>query len=125
MNLSDREKVFRYTFEEIILPLGRKKGHDYSGSEDSLSNLRDFGWQGVIVRIGDKYHRLKNFILQGVTHVQNEKIEDTIIDLIVYGFLCYILFKEDELMKSVGIEMTMEKALRNLAKTVSDLESKT
>ena len=63
----------------------RDKGHDYSGQDDTFSNLRAFGAFGVLVRIGDKFNRLKNFYEQGVLAVQDEKITDTMDDLINYS----------------------------------------
>jgi len=95
MTVQEREELIRAIFEDELMPLARAKGHDYSGQGDSLSNLKDFGVLGVCVRIGDKYHRLKNFLLSGGTlKVKDETIEDTIKDLIIYGFLALILKRQ-------------------------------
>jgi hypothetical protein len=94
-------KHIREIFENELIPLLEKKSHDYSG-EDMLSNLRDFGWKGVVVRLGDKYHRLKNFCKTGKYMVKDETVEDTLKDLINYGFLCLILKREEDKNKMAG-----------------------
>jgi len=71
------------------------KGHDYSGTEDTLDNLREFGSMGVLVRIGDKFKRLKHFYRQGVLAVQDEKIEDTMNDLINYAMYLLIMYRQE------------------------------
>lgn len=35
------------------LKIADAKGRDYSGTEDSMSNFRDFGATGIIVRLGE------------------------------------------------------------------------
>lgn len=93
MTVQEREEFIRSIFEEELIPLLRAKGHDYSGNEDCMSNLRDFGWKGIVVRIGDKYHRLKNFCHKNELQVKDESVEDTLRDMINYGFLALILFR--------------------------------
>ena len=74
----------------------KSKGHDYSGSVDTLDNLRDFGWKGIVVRLGDKYKRLKHFVLSGGDlKVKDEKIEDTLKDLINYSLYALILYRQE------------------------------
>ena len=86
-----------------------KKGHDYSGTKDTLDNLRDFGLFGVVMRIGDKYKRLKHFCLQKELAVEDESIEDTIKDLVNYGLFALILHRQskpkkggDEICRNCG-----------------------
>jgi hypothetical protein len=80
--------------------LTRLKGHDYSGMEDTLANLKASSIlgvppeKGVLIRLLDKIMRLKNFIDTGVLEVKNEKIEDTIIDIHNYADLLYGLIVE-------------------------------
>lgn len=84
-------------FENVLielLKLHMKKSADYGSSDDPYDNLRDFGWKGVVVRLGDKYHRLKNLIKSNKLPA-NESIEDTFKDIAVYAIIGYILFKED------------------------------
>lgn len=91
MNIVEREQAIRDIFENELIPILRAKGHDYAGDGDTFGNLRDFGWKGIIVRLGDKYHRLKNFCLSGHLKIKDENIEDTLKDLINYGFLTLVL----------------------------------
>lgn len=93
----EREAMMFKIFEEELVPILRAKGHDYSGEADIHSNFRDFGLLGILVRIGDKYHRLKNILLQGGNRkVANETIEDTLLDLIGYGFIGLIYYRTEE-----------------------------
>jgi len=86
----ERDKAIENILINELLPLMQAKSNDYSG-EDIFSNLGDFGWKGVVVRIGDKYHRLKNFCRSGELKVSDENIEDTLKDLINYSFLALIM----------------------------------
>ena len=95
MDIAERERLIRNIFDEELIPLLRSKGHDYAGERDCLSNLRDFGWRGIIVRIGDKYHRLKNFVHDGNLSVKDESLEDTLKDMINYAFFCLIMRREE------------------------------
>jgi len=77
-----------------IAKLHDKKQHDYAGNI-LYKNLRDFGWKGVVVRIGDKYHRLKN-IAKGQKPVVEETVIDTLMDLAVYSLIAIILYNEEK-----------------------------
>jgi len=72
------------------LEIANGKGHDYSGTKDAMSNFHDFGWKGIVVRLGDKFHRIKNFCKQEELLVKDESIEDTLLDIINYAALCLI-----------------------------------
>ena len=86
--------------ENIISELAEvraKKGHDYSGTADTLDNLRAFGWKGVVVRLGDKFNRLKHFVLSGEDLlVKDESIEDTLQDFINYALFSLILYRQEK-----------------------------
>ena len=90
------------------LDIAEKKGHDYAGQESALSNFKDFGWQGVVVRLSDKYHRLKNFCKQGELKVSDESIRDTFKDMINYACLGLLLFDEEHF----GVQKASEVADR-------------
>ena len=74
-----------------------KKGKDYGKTDDSLSNLRDFGAFGVVVRLSDKWHRLKNAFIEGKNEmaVEGESIGDTIDDSINYYTILRYLWNEE------------------------------
>lgn len=72
---------------EIVLA----KRHDYSGTEDPFRNLRDSvvlaganPWQGVIIRIGDKFSRIRSIVEAGGVMNVDEALEDTFADIINY-----------------------------------------
>lgn len=68
----------------------RKKNSDYATTEDALSNFKviqnlgvvDYK-RGILVRIADKFARIVN-LLDRENAVMDEKIEDTILDMINY-----------------------------------------
>ena len=80
------------------------KGGDYSKPEDILSNLRvceQMGvpdWVGVMVRLSDKFERLKNLARKEQAgegpSVTTEKMEDTLIDAASYCLLAIVLRRE-------------------------------
>ena len=80
---------------EELAAIRRAKGHDYSGINDTLDNLREFGWRGVGVRIGDKFKRLKHFVFQDKLAVKDESIEDTMKDLINYAYYVLIMYRQE------------------------------
>ena len=62
------------------------KNHDYAGGEDHLANFREFGLLGIVVRIGDKFHRLKGAVQRGgELAVSEETLRDTLRDLAGYA----------------------------------------
>lgn len=58
-----------------------KKQQDYSSD-----NIAGFGEIGVMIRMNDKFSRLKNLLLNN-KEPQNESVEDTWLDIGVYGFI--------------------------------------
>jgi hypothetical protein len=72
-----------------MLDLTTRKNNDYGGVSDPFKNFREFGVQGILVRISDKWARIKTALQEGrELQVKDEVIEDTIFDLAVY---CVIL----------------------------------
>lgn len=73
------------------------KNHDYSSEDDPFANFREsesFGvpaeW-GVMVRLSDKFARLKNFYRKGTLLVKDEAVEDTLLDIMNYAAILYAL----------------------------------
>lgn len=93
MTAKERDKIIREMMESD-LELLMKKGHDYSTDNDCLANLREWGFKGVVIRIADKYFRLKSFIQQGNLKVSDESVDDTLRDLSNYCYLARILRNE-------------------------------
>ena len=90
--------------EDICLAsreLMKKKNHDYSGGEDETHPFLNFTRcesmgictteQGFLVRLTDKMSRLSTFCRSGRLEVEDERLEDTLQDVINYAvlFLAY------------------------------------
>jgi len=78
--------------------LMQRKNHDYSGKSGAepfanFTRSEAMGIttteRGILVRLLDKVSRLSTFTDAGVFKVEDEKLEDTIIDLINYSVLFY------------------------------------
>ena len=83
--------------------LTRRKNTDYNPSTDALGNLRLCEHMalaptavGIAVRLGDKYSRLCQLVKVGDAQrlVKDEKIEDTVLDIINYSVLLLADLKE-------------------------------
>lgn len=82
--------------------ISKCKGHDYSGDEDNLANLKRTAAlgicspeTGVLVRLGDKLSRLSSLLASDRKPLVNdETIMDTIIDGVNYLILLYALIAE-------------------------------
>lgn len=59
------------------------KNHDY-GNGDVFGNFREFGTQGFLVRMSDKWARIKTFAASGNLLLKDENVLDTLIDLANY-----------------------------------------
>jgi hypothetical protein len=84
-----------YELLNEIAEIHSLKNHDYAGKDNPLANLKEFGWKGIVVRLGDKYFRLKNFVKSGELKVKDESIIDTFKDTAVYSLLAIILYEEE------------------------------
>lgn len=90
------ERIKKMFKDDLDLLL--RKGHDYSGDSDCMCNLRDFGFLGVVVRLGDKYHRLKSFVENKKMKVKDESVIDTLRDMRNYAFLAQILWEDGQFL---------------------------
>ena len=77
-----------------------RKNADYSGIEEPLKNLtacEDVGlpaWKGVVVRMIDKWARIKQLTKKAEYYGKDESMEDTLLDNAVYSLLCIVLRRE-------------------------------
>lgn len=75
-----------------------RKAADYGRGADPFANVRagaDFGvpaWVGVMIRAGDKMHRIKSFLANG--SLKNESVEDSLKDLAAYALIALVLYRE-------------------------------
>lgn len=63
------------------------KNQDYGANSDPFRNFRQFGRLGILVRLGDKFARLRTFTENGKFFVEDEGVQDTIKDIINYAVL--------------------------------------
>ena len=80
------------------------KNHDYASKENALKNIIDAADNcgispvvGCWNRSSDKFARISNFIRNGMFKVEDEKLEDTIYDLINYTIFVLALYEESKL----------------------------
>ena len=96
-----KNKLF-YEILNVIKELHDKKRHDYGANEDIFANFRlselsgISAWKGSVVRMGDKYARISNFIKKGEFKFKEEGIKDTLMDMAIYSLITMILFEEEE-----------------------------
>jgi hypothetical protein len=93
---------------EIILAQARelveKKNLDYAGDDDFLANFKMSKMMGikpsmgVLLRISDKFARLCQLV-QGDPNVADEKIRDTLLDLLNYSALMMLCLDDEEEME--------------------------
>lgn len=90
-----RDDLIRQMFESDM-ELLRRKGYDYAGEQDALTNLREYGVHGVIVRLNDKINRLKSIDRNGWIEVKTESVSDTLLDISNYAYLARVLLWEQK-----------------------------
>ena len=79
------------------LKLAGRKNADYAQVDDALENFRDFGFFGVVVRLNDKFKRLKNIVQKGgEREVEDETIEDTLRDICNYSAIAYVMRQQEK-----------------------------
>ena len=103
-----------------------RKGHDYSGDDDCLRNFRDFGWFGILVRLSDKFSRLKNLAKDNRPRVGDESLLDTLRDIRNYAFLMQVVYEEEQPVPPSAFARAMADATESMRvigrKAVDDLE---
>jgi hypothetical protein len=75
-----------------MLELTTKKNNDYASDDDPFRNFKAFEELGILVRMNDKFARLRNALYDRKDMaVSSETVEDTILDLATYAvlLLCY------------------------------------
>lgn len=77
----DPQQAFRAIFDEAY-DLMLRKQRDYGNG-----NIETFGTAGVLVRLADKFARLRNLTSKGQEPATDESLEDTWLDIINYGLI--------------------------------------
>jgi hypothetical protein len=90
--MTHKEFIKALTKEKLLaVEISRKKNMDYADSQDPFANFkesRDFGIsveQAIMVRMSDKWKRLKRGIRGEKLHVSDETFLDTCRDLANYA----------------------------------------
>ena len=90
------------------LELFARKNQDYGDA------FATYGTIGVLVRLGDKIHRLQSISSRGINLVEDEKLRDTLIDLHNYAGMAIMLMDEnhenDETSESLRLKQIIQES---------------
>ncbi len=82
--------------QSISLDIIKRKNNDYSSTDDPFLNFREFGKYGFLVRISDKWSRLKQLLSGKEQKVTDETIKDTLIDMSNYLLLLAVYLDNEK-----------------------------
>jgi hypothetical protein len=86
------------TFEQLanqLIDTQKRKNADYGSSFDQT--LNEFGLVASATRMSDKFNRFKSLMRCGSTaRVEDEKIEDTLMDLAAYAIMTVEWIKKNQ-----------------------------
>ena len=91
-----------YMTEKFLesIEIYRKKNTDYGDSFGK--SIKEFGNIAALIRIGDKYNRLKALTKNGYQEVLDELIIDTLVDLANYSMMfAYELKRLEEIKAAI------------------------
>lgn len=97
INGSDIKTKNMSQFREItklMINIYKRKNHDYGDSFGET--FRKLGLISAITRITDKYNRLVSLATKGEQQVNDEKLEDTLIDLANYAVMTIMEIRNQE-----------------------------
>lgn len=98
--------------------LFKKKNSDYGDA------FATYGAIGVLVRLGDKIHRLQSINTKGINLVDDEKIRDTLIDLHNYAAMAIMLLDENKDL-SDNLMVDVSEPARDFNKKTWEIEGET
>ena len=90
------------TVQNEALELFSKKNQDYGDA------FATYGTIGVLVRLGDKIHRLQSITSKGINLIEDEKLRDTLIDLHNYAGMAVMLMDEKDKNKDENKDVVNE-----------------
>ena len=99
--MSEKQSERFYEILDVIKKLHDAKRHDYGDDNDIFANFRlselagISPWKGSIIRMGDKYARIANFVKKGNFKFKEESIKDTLMDMAIYSLITIILYEEE------------------------------
>ena len=83
MEINSKEGIHQEVCQQLHNAY-RRKNHDYG---DSFATLRQEYPNAILIRLGDKYNRLKALMSGEAAQVKDESIDDTLLDLANYCIL--------------------------------------
>lgn len=91
----------------------KRKNSDYATTSDALSNFKVIEHLGVVeykramlVRMADKFARISNLMKDDkLPQVLDEKLEDTLLDLINYAAILKAALEEEQDLRETGKNM--------------------
>lgn len=97
------ENVSRFNeLAQTMCELYEKKNADY-GDSFNIS-LDKYGIIAALTRISDKFNRIENLILNQNKKVEDEKVEDTLIDLANYAMMTVLWIKKNNKIKNALLD---------------------
>ncbi len=95
----DKLSIYKCILEDLEITY-KKKNHDYG---DSVGDTyKKYGDVSFLVRIEHKINRLRSLTVNSkAAKVKDEKVEDTLLDLVNYGILWLVekALKEDDIVE--------------------------
>tara|TARA_B100001093_G_scaffold488411_1_gene525611 strand:+ start:2689 stop:3219 length:531 start_codon:yes stop_codon:yes gene_type:complete len=89
-----------------------KKNADYGDA------FATYGTVGILVRLGDKIHRLQSITSKGINLVEDEKLRDTLLDLHNYAAMGIMLLDSNESSESTLSGQYSESSLTNVSHSI-------
>ena len=99
--VSDNVKQFN-ELAQTMCELYEKKNADY-GDSFNIS-LDKYGIIAALTRMSDKFNRIENLILNQNKKVEDEKVEDTLIDLANYAMMTVLWIKKNNKIKNALLD---------------------
>ncbi len=94
----DRLAIYKCILEDLEMTY-KKKNHDYGNSVGDT--YQEYGDISFMIRITDKFNRLKSLLKKKERMVLDESIDDTILDMANYSLLWLVerTIKEDDIVE--------------------------
>ncbi len=101
INIAEKKAALHHDICEYMINTYIRKNADYG---DSFAVLRKEFPEAILVRIGDKYNRLKTLMAKKKAEVIDESLQDTLLDLANYCVMELIEIEFDRLNNCGGDE---------------------
>jgi len=122
MNKELAQDCFELLCKKVLNTLSNK-GDDYSGTQDRFSNFRLSekvgvpAYLGAFIRLQDKFSRLCYILNTERPSVEDETTFDTLLDLIGYSLIVYMLLLEHKTFEKLN--SSSYKPLKSLQEAIN------